>query len=257
MKLKAGLTAGLLAMGMLGLTGLANATLTTIGTATYDDGTGSKNYNLIYDDDAPMGAITWLDYTNADALWQEQMDWAAGLNGAGVLTYNLNGNVASWTGGDWRLPATVDGPFVLGTDGTTTYGYNITSSEMGHLYYVELGNLGGCDTSGNCPQPGWGLANAGDFVNLGPTWNWSGTESALYPVDAWTFDFFNGFQSYDDKLAVISDNTYFGVAVRTGKVSFETGGGDGQAPVPEPATMLLFGTGIAGLAGTRMRRKKK
>jgi len=27
--------------------------------------------------------------------------------------------------------------------------------------------------------------------------------------------------------------------------------------VPEPATMLLFGTGIAGLAGSRIRRKKK
>ena len=94
---------------------------------------------------------------------------------------------------------TVDGPFVWGYDGTTTGGFNITSSEMGHLYYTELGNKGFFATDGTNPQPGWGLSNTGDFQNLNPNPNqyWSGTELATDTINAWFFSFFHGAQSAD------------------------------------------------------------
>lgn len=42
-----------------------------------------------------------------------------------------------------------------------------------------------------------------------------------------------------------------------GNLVYEPGQGGGGAPVPEPATMLLFGTGLAGLVGSRLRKKGK
>lgn len=41
------------------------------------------------------------------------------------------------------------------------------------------------------------------------------------------------------------DNTYFNASLDFG----------GRQPVPEPATILLFGTGLAGVAATRRRKK--
>lgn len=51
------MTIGLLLCGM---TVTPHAALVNIGTATYN----GTFYNLIYHADAPLGPITWLDYTN-------------------------------------------------------------------------------------------------------------------------------------------------------------------------------------------------
>ncbi len=221
--------------------GLANATLITIGTASYDDGSGAADYKLIWDDDNNGNSVVWLDYTNNDTDWTSQTAWAAGLDAD--LTVSLYaGYSVSWDDIAWRLPATVDGTYTWGYDGTTTAGYNITTSEMGHLYYEELGNLGYYATDGTIPQPGWGLNNTEDFDNLIASWYWSGTEYADDPDGAWGFRMGYGYQTIN-----YESYDFYGLAVRSGQVS--------TAPIPEPATMLLFGIGLVSLAGVGRRRK--
>lgn len=202
---------------VLSMAGLANAELTTIGTATYN---GSE-YNLIWDDDNNGNSVVWLDYTNSPpAIWEDQKAWAAGLDSS--LTINLYDTYSiSWEDDTWRLPATVDGPpYDYGYDGTNMRGWNITTSEMGHLFYVELGNVGQYDTDGTERDPGtYGLLNKGPFVNLIGSYYYSGTEDSYTTVqgeyvNAWLFGMGNGYNATGGKLG-----PDYGLAVRSGQVS--------------------------------------
>jgi len=227
------------------MAGMAQAALTTIGTACY----GGSDYNLIYDDDDTGhggGGLVWLDYTHSSATWQNQKDWASGLGAS--LTVTLESPIHTdidWTTG-WRLPDTVDGPYVHGYEGdpdndglyTYTAGYNLANSEMGHLFYTELGNLGYVDTSGNL-QSGYGLQNTGDFDNLIACWCWSGKEY-VDPDSVWGFWMDRGHQSVTGK----SYHRY-GLAVRSGQVS----------TVPLPGAIYLFGSGLIGLASLKRRKQ--
>ncbi|MEW6600970.1 MAG: hypothetical protein AB1499_08360, partial [Nitrospirota bacterium] len=105
--------------------------------ALQNRGTDINGNRLIYDSDFN---ITWYDYTHSTADWNSQMGWAS------ALTVNFGGIIYD----DWRLPT------ALNQTGTgPCNGYNCTGSEMGHLYYTELGNIAG-----------GGLSNKGDFQHL-------------------------------------------------------------------------------------------
>ena len=150
--------------------------------------------------------ITWLRDANVNGTmqWTMAVTWADG--------YSLGGY------SDWRLP-TSDGCML----------YNCTNSEMGHLWYVELGNSAGT------------LTNTGNFQNFEPGDYWSGTEYAPTPSEAWYFDTIGGYQLPDGK------NLYFfAMAVRDGDV----------AVVPEPQTYALLALGLTGLLAVTRRRPR-
>ena len=175
----------ILVIAFLLFSSTVHAALILKGQGTSTHGT----YNLIYDDDLD---ITWYDFTNAGDTWDNQVAWAD------ALSVDFGGNIFE----DWRLPATVDGiadsAEDWGDDGTTTGGLNITTSEMGHLYFTELGNLAIRDTSGN--ERDWSivaLKNTGDFQNLEEADYWSSTEYAADTSLAWTFYPGLGYQSHD------------------------------------------------------------
>lgn len=156
--------------------------------------------------------ITWLQDANyamtsgydddGRMTWDEAVLWAETLNYGGFT--------------EWRLPHTlpVNGSeYIYGGepvpgdiyDGSRDVGYNIsapgsaypgsTGSEMAHLHYTTLGNLGFYDLNGNDQQPGYGLQNTGPFINFNAVDYWSGTQFPPVSTSAFAFDFDYGRQS--------------------------------------------------------------
>ncbi len=219
--------AGLL---LLCMNGMAQASLTTIGTAGYDsDGDGTieidEKYNLIWDDDNNGNSVIWLDYRNPVATWSNQDTWAKNIDSdPSRFIINLDhGYSVTWNDAAWRLPS-------AGADPQT--GPNQTSSEMGHLWDIELGFDAG-------DNPSEAQLNATDFDFLFNSFFWTGTLGST--GTAYTFYMANG-QQY----SAADYTTRYGMAIRSGQVS----------EVPVPGAIWLLGSGLIGLMGFGRKLKK-
>ena len=212
------MTKSLVALILIALAGSADAALTSrlSGQAVYD-----SDLDITWLANANAGAGSAFDNgsSNTDGLmtWTNAGAWAASLT------------VGGFTG--WRLPTTLN-PDPTCASPSDSSGFNCSGSEMGHLFYNELGGTVGVS-----------ILSSGDpdlplFTNVQPSAYWSSTEVGISKFDAYFFDFRGGSQS-----AITKGASEFAWAVRDGDV----------ATVPVPAAAWLFGSAL-GLLGW-MRRK--
>ena len=165
----------------------------------YDTVPNSGIYSLSTADfDTSTGGMTW---------WGAQA-WANNLTLGGYT--------------DWSLPTTVP----------AWYGINQTGSQLGDLFYNQLGGV--ADISITITHN----ANYNLFSNLQDYSYWSSSEFALGPNFAWIFDTYWGLQSNYNKV-----HYQVAWAVRPGDV----------AAVPLPCAVWLFLSGLIGFMSLKRR----
>lgn len=189
----------------------------------------ADSFEAYYDTDLD---ITWLADANVNGAmsWFAATTWAANLSftdAVNNLTYN-----------NWRLPTTLQPDASCGYQlSGVSFGLGCTGSEMGHLFYSELGGTAGQSilTSGD--------PDLAKFTNLQADFYWSGTEYAPNTAEiAWSFHF-----GYGTQGAVIKSEGFYALAVSPGDVAVSA------VPEAESWAMMLAGLGLVGVA-TRRRR---
>jgi hypothetical protein len=173
------------------------------------------DHGMVYDETANL---TWYPDTNSTtSTWSSARDWADELIVGGYT--------------DWRLPSTPDGTWGYNAQNNLTK-YNVTASELGHLFDISLENNGASQTN-------YGLQHKEPFTALISGYYWFGSTTTLSDeqTGGWIFDFAHGAQ-FKASLTTLAHR----IAVREGN----------PMAAPEPATALLF---LLGLPFLHSRKK--